>query len=44
VIQWSTCNKVYSMVMCDTVIYIWQSVQYVRVWNSDLYVAKCTVC
>jgi hypothetical protein len=31
------------MVECDTVIYMQQSVQYVRVWYSDLYVAMCTV-
>jgi len=31
------------MVDCDTVIYMHQSVQYGRVWYSDIYVAKCTV-
>jgi hypothetical protein len=25
-------------------IYMLQSVQYGRVWYSDLYVTKCTVC
>ena len=34
----------YSMLECDTVIYVQQCVQYVRVWYSDLYIAKCTVC
>jgi hypothetical protein len=32
------------MVEGDTVINKQQSVQYVRVWYSDLYVTKCTVC
>jgi hypothetical protein len=34
---------VYSMVEYDTVIYMYESVQYGRVWYSDLYVAKFTV-
>jgi hypothetical protein len=32
------------MLECDTVIYLQQSVQYGRVWYSDLYVAMYTVC
>jgi len=31
------------MLECDTVIYMYQSVQYVRVWYIDLHVTKCTV-
>ena len=37
--QWSICNKVYSVLECDTVIYMLQSVQ----CDSDLYVAMCSV-
>ena len=33
----------YSMLECDTVIYIKQSVQYERVWYRYPYVTKCTV-
>jgi hypothetical protein len=32
------------MVECDTVVYMWQSVQYGRVWYSGIYVTKSTVC
>jgi len=31
------------MVESETVIYMYQGVQYSRVWYSDLYVTKCTV-
>jgi hypothetical protein len=33
VIQWSICSKVYSMLECDTVIYMQQS-EYIRVWYN----------